>query len=62
MVPLAALFGFDASNFERSGRDEAGTGGGVDSDRAVGTAGVLEAELKPIVSADFLAAAGLMLP
>lgn len=62
VVPAAALFGFDASSFERSGLDEAGTGGGVDSGRAVGTAGVLEAELKPIVNADLLGAAGLTLP
>ena len=56
---MAALFGLDASNLERSGLEEAGIGGGVDSGRAVGTAGVLEAELKPIVNADFLKAAGL---
>lgn len=62
VAPVAATFGFDASSLERSGRDEAGIGGGVDSGRAVGTAGVLEAELKPIVNADFLGAAGLIIP
>lgn len=62
MVPAAALFGLDASNLERSGRDEAGIGGGVDSGRAVGTPGILETELKPIVNADLFGAAGLTLP
>jgi hypothetical protein len=63
VVLEAALFGFDASSLERSGRDEVGIGGGAaDSGRAVGTVGVLEAELKPIDNADFLGAAGLMLP
>jgi hypothetical protein len=48
---------------EISGRDEVGIGGGVAaSGRAVGTVGVLEAELKPIVNADFFGAAGLMIP
>lgn len=61
IVPSAAVFGFDASNLERSGRDEVGTGGGAaDSGRTVGTAGGFEAELKPIVNADFFGAAGLM--
>jgi hypothetical protein len=59
VVPAA---GFDASSFERSGLEEAGISGGVAaSGRAVGTAGVLEAELKPIVNADFRGAADLML-
>jgi hypothetical protein len=63
VVSEAALFGFDASSVERSGRDEVGIGGGVAaSGRAVGTVGVLEAELKPIVNADFFGAAGLMIP
>jgi hypothetical protein len=63
VVPVVAEFGLDARSLERSGRDEAGIGGGVAaSGRAVGTAGVLEAELKPIVNADFLGAEGLMLP
>jgi hypothetical protein len=63
VAPFADVFGLDASSLERSGRDEAGIGGGVAaSGCAIGTAGVLEAELKPIVNADFLGAEGLTLP
>ena len=60
VVPLAVVLGLDANNLERSGREDAGIGGGAsDPGLASGTGGSLAVLLKPKESADLLGAAGL---
>ena len=60
VVPLAVVLGLDANNLERSGREDAGIGGGAsDPGLASGTGGGLAVLLKPKDSADLLGAAGL---
>ena len=59
VVPLAVVLGLDANNLERSGREDAGIGGGAsDPGLASGTGGSLAVLLKPKDSADLLGAAG----
>ena len=61
VAPLAVVvLGLDANNLERSGREDAGIGGGAsDPGLASGTGGSLAVLLKPKDSADLLGAAGL---